>query len=122
MFKAASRQKLRFTHKGICSIEELWDMSLSELDKIYKELSGKLQSKQGDSLLQKASKEDDIINLQLSIVKDVFETLNTEKDAAKDRKLKKEKKSHLLEIIAHKQDADLQNKSVEELTALVNDL
>jgi len=122
MFKSATRMKLRFSHKGSCSVEDLWDLPLTDLDKIYKSLSSSLQNKQGDSLLIKANKEDDVTNLKMVIVKDVFETINFEREVAKNKSAKAAKKQKLLEIIENKQDADLQNKSVEELTALVNGL
>ena len=60
MFEKASRLKLRFEYKGLCSVEELWDLSVQELDNIYKVLNSKAKAMREESLLQEKTKEDQL--------------------------------------------------------------
>lgn len=39
IFEFATRNKVRFSFKGLISVEDLWDLSLTNLDSIYKELN-----------------------------------------------------------------------------------
>jgi len=122
MFEKASRMKLRFNYKGVCSVEDLWDLPLSKLDNIYKELSREKRDSEGDSLLEDRKEGDDERDLQMSIVKHIVEVRLAERDAAKELKEKKEKKQKLLGIISEKQDQQLRDMPVEDLVKLVESL
>ena len=89
MFEKATRQKLRFQYKGLISTEDLWDLSLEELNDIYVALCSKTKNKTEDSLITdgKASKEDRDNMLRMEIVKSIFEV---KKKEVEKRKLKKE--------------------------------
>lgn len=122
MFEKASRIKLRFDYRGICTVEDLWDLSVKELDSIYKAVNSKLKQSQEDSLLNTKTKEDEILKLQVNIIKHIVEVKLAEMEAreqAKERKLKKQK---LTEILASKQEADLHGKSVEEIQKMIEEL
>jgi hypothetical protein len=122
MFEKAVRLKLRFTHKGLCTIEDLWDLPLDALDRIFKELNTKLKTQKEESLLETRSKEDEILDLKISIVKHIVEVRLAEQKARKDLADKLTKKQKLLGIIAEKQDNALRDLSVDELTKLVDEL
>lgn len=122
MFEKASRVKLRFDYRGICTVEDLWDLSVKELDSIYKAVNSKLKQSQEDSLLNTKTKEDEVLKLQVNIIKHIVEVKLAEMEAreqAKERKLKKQK---LTEILASKQEADLHGKSVEEIQKMIEEL
>ena len=38
IFELATREKYRFPYKGMISVEELWDLDIPELDRVYKSL------------------------------------------------------------------------------------
>ena len=122
MFEKASRLKLRFIHKGLCTVEDLWDLPLKSLDSIFKELNNRLKMQKEESLLETKSNEDEILDLQIAIIKHVVEVRLAEKKLRLDAKEKAAKKEKLLGIIAEKQEEGLRGMSIEELTGLVNEL
>jgi hypothetical protein len=122
MFEKAARLKLRFTHKGLCTVEDLWDIPLQSLDLIFKDLNIKLKAQKEESLLETRSKEDEILDLKIAIVKHIVEVRLAEQKARKEQADKSVKKQKLLGIIAEKQDNVLRGMSVDELTKLVDEL
>jgi hypothetical protein len=122
MFEKAVRLKLRFTHKGLCTVEDLWDIPLESLDRIFKELNIKLKAQKEESLLETRSKEDEILDLKIAIVKHIVEVRLSEQKARAELVAKSAKKQKLLGIIAEKQDNALRDLSVDELTKLVDEL
>jgi hypothetical protein len=121
MFKKASRVQLRFDFKGLCTVEDLWDISVDELDVLYGQLRSEQKSHEQESLL-KLNKADEILELKIGIVKDIVETKLVEAKEKEEAKAKSERKQKILAIIADKQDQDLKNKSSEELMSLINQM
>jgi len=123
MFKKASRMKLRFNYRGWCSVEDLWDLSVEELDDLYKGLkSAQIENSSESLLVNRKSIKNDAIELRVDIVTEIF---NEKMKAAEDnenRVEKKKKKQLLLEIISEKENQKLKDMPVEELTKLVNEL
>lgn len=115
LFKVATKKKYRFSYKGQVTVEDLWDLSVEELDKIYKNLKSLQKNASEESLLQTVTKEDKELNNKIEIIK----TIVTDKLAAKDRAMKaasqRVQNQRILEIMADKQDAALKEKSIEEL-------
>jgi hypothetical protein len=122
MFEKATRQKVRFNYKGLCTVEDLWDLSLQALDKIYRDLNSQKKEKDEVSLLNQQTKEEELLTLKLNLVKYVFETLMKEKQEKENEAVRAAKKQKILGIIEEKQEEDLRNKSVDELSELVNSL
>ena len=58
IFEKATREKTRFAYKGFLSVEDLWDLPLMDLDRIFKSLNGKLRMTKEDSLLEIKDKAD----------------------------------------------------------------
>ena len=119
LFKIATKKKYRFNYKGQITVEDLWDLNVEELDKIYKNLKAQQKNAQEESLLQSVSKEDKVLNNKVEIIK----TIVVDKLAARERAMKvaaqKEQNQRILEIMADKQDAELKEKSIEELKAML---
>ena len=115
LFKVATKKKYRFSYKGQVTVEDLWDLSVEELDKIYKNLKSLQKNASEESLLQTVTKEDKELNNKIEIIK----TIVTDKLVAKDRAMKaasqRAQNQRILEIMADKQDAALKEKSIEEL-------
>lgn len=122
MFEVAVRTKMRFPFKGVISVEDLWDLSVENLDAIFKTLNSQLKQVKEESLLSTKTKEDKELDVKIEIVKYIVNVKLEERDKQQKAKEQKEKKQKILELISNKQDEALQNKSVEELQAMLNEL
>ena len=98
MFEYATRNKLRFPFKGSISVEDLWDLSLANLDEVFKALNARVKKVNEESLLSSKSKEDEVLEVQIEIVKYIFLTKKEEADAKVLEREKKEKLQKLLRI------------------------
>ena len=122
MFELAVRNKFRFPFKGSISTEDLWDLSVEDLDSIFKNLNLQIKKSNEESLLGGKTKEDEILDLKIKIIKYIVSVKLAEKEAKIKAKENKEKKQKILAILAAKQEKDLESKSIEELTAMLNEL
>lgn len=121
LFKVASKKKYRFTYKGVVTVEDLWDLSVEELDKIYKSLKSKQKAEAEESLLATTSKEDKELNNKIEIVKIVVADKLEVRERATKSAEKRAKNQRILEIMADKADAELKAKSFDELRAMLDD-
>ena len=122
MFVTATRNKFRFPFRGQISVEDLWDLSVENLDSVYKTLNSQVKKAKEESLLNTKSREDKIIEMQIEIVKYIVSVKQDEAAKKVAAKEKKARKQRILEVLAAKEDADLQNKSPEELQAMLSEL
>ncbi len=128
MFEKASRLKLRFeTSRGILATEDLWDLPLSSvrgtnLDELAIGLNRQLKDSQTESFVAANPRKDEVLELKFEIVKRVIEVKLAEAAQAKLAADKKAQKQRLLEIIARKQDQQLESTSLEDLQKMVADL
>ena len=121
MYKQAAQMKLRFPYRGLCSVEDLFDLNLVDLDQIYIVLKQEA-GESGEGLLHEHTKEDDALALRLSIVEDVFQTKQAEIEARKAQADRLARKRRIMEIIANKQDEALMGKSLDELQGMLDEL
>ena len=122
IFEYAVRNKVRFPFKGLISVEDLWDLSLANLDLIYKTLNKQAKQSEEDSLLKTKAIVDKELEVQIAIVKYIVSVKLEEQEASKKAAAKKEQKQKLMAIIASKQDEALQNSSVEDLQKMLDEL
>ena len=122
MFERAVREKTRFNFRGSISVEDLWDLSLTNLDKIYGELESELEKLPKKSLLSNNSEQRDDIEFKQSIIAYIVTVKQSEIEDNAQKAEKAAKKQKLLAIIESKQNESYNNMSIEELTALVNNL
>jgi hypothetical protein len=129
LFEKAAREKLRFdTNKGALTAEDLFDLPLTSarghanLDAIAIGLDQQIKAANVTSFVENTTAGDATAKLKFDICLRVIEIKQAERKANAERQANAEKKQKLLEILSRKQDADLEGKSVEELTAMVNSL
>ena len=122
MFEVAVRNKLRFPFKGVVSVEDLFDLSVQNLDSIFKTLNAELKQVKEESLLNTKSEQDREVETKIEIVKYIVKIKLEEESLRLKARERKEQKQKILEIMAAKKDASLQDKSVEELENMLNEL
>lgn len=123
MFEKASRLKIRFeTEKGIVTVEDLWDLPLTEngaLNKLAKSLSRKIKESEEESFVVKKSSNNNTLTFAFDIVKHVIEVRMAEAEASKNKAAKKAEKEKLLSILAAKEAEDLNGKSKAEIEEMI---
>ena len=122
MFEVVSRMKFRFHYNGIIQVEDLWDLSLTSLDSIFKLLNSQIKNSQEESLLETQNKKDEETLTKIEIVKHVVSVKLAENEIRKKARERKEQRAKLMEIMSYKKDESLQSKSLEELSAMLNEL
>ena len=127
MFEKATRLRLRFdTQRGSISVEDLWCLPLTgsvSLDGIAIGLHKRLRETETSvSFVKPAEPDSEELQLRFDIVKHILDVRVKERDDAKTASERAGKKQQLLEILARKQNAELEGKTAEELTAMINSL
>ena len=122
LFEMATRKKFRFPFKGMISVEDLWDLSVNNLDTVFKALNAESKQAKEESLLAVKSDEDTILDAKIEIVKHIVNVKQYEATQRQHAVAMREQKRKLQELIANKQDAELQGKSIEELQAMLSAL
>ncbi len=119
MFEQGTRPKLRFQlSKGLCNIEDLWELKLEDLDTIAISLDKELKSTSGAvSFIKSRTNANKTLELKFEIVKRIIEVKLAEKEAKQLAAVKAEKKAKLKELIEKKELTALESKSLEELEA-----
>lgn len=120
LFKLAAKEKYRFPFRGNISVEDLFDLTTSQLDVVYKELKSQVKES-SDSLLKEVSTEDKELKNKIEIIKTIFEDKKTEAMQKEQALAEKQRKERIKELIAQKKDQDLVDKSIEELEAMLGE-
>ena len=122
IFEQAAREGIRFPYKGIVSVEDLWDLSVQELDKIFKVLNARIKTLEGESLLGTKNKADTDLDLQIAIVRHIVEVKLAEMALREMEKEKKQKRQKIMGILVAKQDEALQSLSEADLKKMLDEL
>ena len=118
MYKQASQLKLRFlTNVGQLSVEQLWDLSQTQLSNAIKAVKKVLKKNDDDELsFLEDTKVVDIENqLRFDILKDVYLSKKKEADELRTATEIKEHNQKILTLISEKKDDSLKGMSIEEL-------
>lgn len=119
-FKLASQQKLRFqTTKGGLSTEQLWDLSIVDLDALAVSLESQYETSGKKSFVVKKSAKDKETKLKFDVALDILNTKVELLQAETEAQENKEHNKKILTIIADKKDESLKGKSVKELEKML---
>jgi len=122
MFEVAVRTKMRFPYKGLISVEDMWELSVRQLDSVFKTLNAELKQVKEESLLTTRTEKDEVFSMQIGIIKYIVEIKQEETKNRKEAVDKRAKKQKLMGYLAEKQDEDIRNKSTAEIQKMVDEL
>lgn len=121
-FAEATRLKLRVnTSQGNLNVEDLWDLSLTRLETVIKNVKKQLTKDNDDELsfLDETKKVDKVTQLTFDILKEIYLTKKSERDSDKLEAEKKANNEKLMNLIYEKQNEELKTKSIDELKAML---
>lgn len=119
IFKYAVKKKLRFNYKGVCTIEDLYDIPLDALDKMYGALKKEQKNFGADSLLNKRTSAEKEVAIKIEIIESIVKDRLADREKAAKAEQTRIRNRRIAEIIADKEDAALHNLSVEDLKAML---
>lgn len=122
LFINATRANYQFPFRGMINVIDLWDLSLTNLDSVFKTLNAEVKKSEEESLLNTKSKEDEELSNKIEIVKYIVSVKLDEEKKREDAKKNAEMRQRLLEIKAKRQDAKLENMSDEDLDKALAEL
>ena len=128
-FMKATKEKYRFTtRKGSIGVEELWDLSMTDLSKIHEDLNDELVSMSKGSLLDdetmtaQKKREIDKVTTKMEVVATIFKTKKEEKIAREKAAETKAQKEKIAAILADKEDEALKSLSTEQLKNMLQNM
>jgi len=120
VFKQATREKVRFqTSKGSLSVEQLWDLSLSDLDTLAVSLQEAYDKSKGKSFLDKRTTKDKGLKLQFDVVLEVLQDKVADSEKAKEEAEIKIHNQKIFDAMAKAEDNELAGKSKKELEKML---
>ena len=121
IFEYAVRNKLRFPYKGTISTEDLWDLPVTELDKIFKVLNKKNKTNEEESLLSTSSVDMDIL-ISIDIIKYIVNYKLKKKEENEQAKKRSEDRQLIMDIVEKKRKQSLEDKTEEELLEMLKNM
>ena len=122
LFEIATRNRYRFTYKGVMTVEDLWDLSVEALDAIFKALNRQKKTADEDSLLAVKSAEDQDLANKIDIVRYIVSVKLAEAADRVSAAEKKAQRDKILEIVAKKKDKALEDMGIEDLMKKLEEL
>ena len=122
IYKRALKKGLRFKSTlGILNTEDLFNLTLEQLDNIAIQVNKQLKEKEEGSFIKSKTTETTDLTLRLDILKDVIETKLADKEIAEKAAATRARNERIKELIAQKQDSELADKDIEELKAMLSE-
>lgn len=121
IYKFAAEHALRYPYKGSITTEDLFNLTVRQLDEIHIALKRQVRKNNDESLLAATDKTDEDIELEvkIAIVKDIFNSKQEQAKLRRDALEKQKYNQKIAGIIAEKEDAALRDKSVDELKEML---
>jgi len=122
-YKYCAMTGARFnTPMGALPVERLFQLDKQILNKLAVSLDTEAETKVKSFLAKATPSKESLENkIKLEVVIDIIRTIEEKENAAIRRKARKDSNKKLLEIIANKQNEELNNKPLAELLAMLED-
>ena len=121
-------EKYRFTTaKGVLSTEDLFDLKMKDLDKLYQDLSMSIDELKGNSLFDNEENVEKMNAIKAltdkkNIVEAIFNYHKAQQEAVQKLAKTKAMKDELNEVIAQKQKDELASMDIEQLKEIRDSL
>jgi len=126
LFEYATRNGLRFEgDKGLYSVEDLWNLTLTALDKLAVQLNNQITASSKVSFVSPKSikdKELELVQYKFDIVLHIINVKVQERDEAKLKAEKAKVKQQLLSLKYEKEQDVLKGMSMEEIEQKLKEL
>lgn len=121
IFEIATKERLRFPYKGMISTEDLWSLSVVELDSIFKTLNAEAKKAEEESLLKTKTKLNEELTIKIDIIKHIVNVKVEEAEKKATAKKRAEEKQMILSLLEKKNAEALANKSADELREMLKE-
>lgn len=115
LFIQATKEKFRFFHKGLIQIEDLWDLSLTDLDNMYRTYNKELKEMSEDSLLDEKEDFYSLLEKRIDIIKYVVRDKQERIRAEEQRLSDIVKKQKIMEELDKRKEESIKSLSTDEL-------
>lgn len=123
MFERALRKQFRYeSTRGYLTTEQLWDLSLEDLDLVAQGVNEELEKSKTKSFIKKESTASKDLSDKLEVLKYIIKVKLEEVKASEDAEVRRQKVRRIEEIIQTKKESELESKSLEELSAMLEEL
>lgn len=123
VFEKALRNKFRFSSKkGLLTTEDLWSLSLQELDQIAIAVNREVKVSEEESFILSKSNTSRTEQEKLDVLKYIIKVKMEEEDIREKKRIARQKREEILAIISRKERTDLESKSLEELRKQLEEL
>jgi hypothetical protein len=120
MYKEAIRNNYKFqTNVGELTVGQLFTASDATLIQLEEDLKEEVKKAKKPNRFQTSAVKDKEPKIKLKIVSDIIDTFIEERETIKKEVENKANNQKILEIIKRKQDSELEDKTIEELEALM---
>lgn len=123
IFEKATRVKLRWlTAKGSLSVEDLWDLKLTDLDLLARAANRILKEETEESFISKKTTNNSELELSLDVLKRIIEVKLKEQEDKKVKAQRAEELATLKALLADKRQDELKSLSSEEIQKRIEEL
>ena len=124
IFEQAAKLKLRVeSDRGLLTVEQLWDISLTDLDTLARGINMALKSYGEESFIHtKTSTKEVQLKLQLDLLKHIIGAKLEARELAEKREQNSAKRKTLLQALESKENEELNSMSKEDILKQLEEL